>query len=31
VKRKRKAMTEAEAQAVIKLTGHKCFLEERFV
>lgn len=31
VELKRKAMTEAEAKAVITLTGHKCFLEEKYV
>lgn len=31
VEQKRKPMTEVEASAVIKLTGHKCFLEEKFV
>ncbi len=28
---KRMSMTEAEARAVVTLTGHKCFLEEKFV
>lgn len=30
VELKPKPMTEAEASAVVKLTGHKCFLEEKF-
>lgn len=29
--RHRRSMNEAEAAAVIKLTGHKCFLQETYV